>query len=281
VGNLGKEEVPPGETVDIALEWTPPGQSMEFMQTATIWTSDPERKDIQLMIAGQVVPDVVSYPEGAWTVTVMESMPSQFKGMILSMLQDSFEITGIETSQPWISVTSRPLDADEVKREMGKSGYELTCEVQPVMAVGRFKETITVNTTIENHERFQFEIEGTRVGPFNIVGPGWYSEIQRLRMGRVPSATGKVVKLSLFAIERDPPLEIAIESVDPPVLKTSIARKVPNAAAADRVQYVLNLEVPQGATPDRYSDDRMIHLRLTTNHPEAPLIKFDVELQID
>jgi hypothetical protein len=280
VGTLGQDEVAPGDSAEVEMEWHPPGQSMEFTQSATVWTNDPQQREIKLTILGQVVPHVISYPEGAWTVTVSENAPTQFKGMILAMLQDSFEITGIETSQPWISVTPRPFTADEAQREMGKSGYELNCEIQPVMPVGAFKERVTVKTTIKNHEEFQFEISGTRAGPFNVVGPGWISSLQVLRMGRVPSDAGKVVKLSLFSAERDPPLEVAVESIDPPVLNATVDRKMLDEAAA-RLQFIVNLEVPRGAVPARYSDDHLIHVRLKTNHPEAEAVSFDVELQVD
>ncbi len=280
VGKLELKEVPPGETVDVALEWHPPGQAMEFMQTATIWTNDPEQRQIELTITGQVVPEVIRYPEGAWTVTVNENTPTQFKGMILAMLQDSFEITGIETSQPWITVTPRPLTADEVKREMGKSGYELNCEIQPQMPVGTFKETVTVRTTIKNHEEFQYEVSGVRLGPFNIVGPGWLSHVQRLRLGRVSSVEGKQVKLSVIGAERDPPLEVAVESIEPPVLTATVERKTLDATA-QRLQFIVTLDVPKGSVPARYSDDRPIQVRLKTNHPEAPSVLLGVEVQID
>ena len=281
VGTLGQDEVPPGGTAEIQMEWEPPGRTLEFMQVATIWTNDPQKPEVKLSIVGQVVPEVITYPEGAWTVTVNEHSATQFRGMILAMLQDSFEITAIETSQPWITVTPRLLTLDEAKRDMGKSGYELNCEIQPEMPVGPFTETITVKTTIAKHAEFQFQISGSRLGPFHIVGPGWFPPEGILRMGRIRSADGRLVKLSLFATERDPPLQVEVESVEPPLLSASVERKALDAAAASRLQFVVNLDVPQGIAPGRYVDDQQIRLRLKTNHPDAPTVLVNVELQAE
>jgi hypothetical protein len=281
VGTLGQDEVPPGGSAEIQLEWHPPSQSMEFMQMATVWTNDPELPEFRLQINGQVVPDILTYPEGAWTVTVNEQSPTRFKGSIISMLQDSFEITAIEPSQPWITVTTRPLTPEEAQHEMGKAGYELNGEIQPAMPVGTFIEKITVRTTIPRHEEISFQISGARLGPFHIVGPGWFPVKRVLDLGRVRSSEGKQVKLSLFASEQEPPLEVAVESVEPPVLSASVERKALDASAGSRLQFVVTLDVPKGITPNRYAEDKQIRMRLKTNHPEAPVVLVNVELQAE
>jgi hypothetical protein len=94
------------------------------------------------------------------------------------------------------------------------------------------------------------------------------------------AADGKVVKLSLFATDRDPPLEVDVEAIEPPLLNVTFERKAPQGASG-RVQFVASVEVPRGITPGRYVDDNRIQVRIKTNHPDAPLVRLNVELQAD
>lgn len=282
VGTIGQEQVPPGESVQVKMEWTPPAPSMEFMQSATIWTNDAKRPQLSLTINGEVVPDVMRYPEGTWTAgPVSEREPKRIEGMMASMLEEDFEITAFESPVPWIKVDASPMTEEELKAISGKAGYKLTCVIEPQMPVGRFRELVKVKTNLRDHEEFEIEVTGSRLGPLNFVGPGWFGEQHVLKLGRLPAASGRKVPLSLFGVEEEQPLEVTVESIEPPILQVEVARRTPGDGSSRRVQFVLTIDIPPGVTPGRYMEDKRVAVQLGTTHPAAPAITFYVEFQAD
>lgn len=283
VGKIGQEQVPPGETVEVKMKWEPPSASMEFLQSATIWTNDPQRPQLSLTISGEVVPDVMRYPEGTWTAgPVSEGAPKRIEGMMASMLKEDFEITAFESPVPWIKVEATPMTEEELKGFSGKAGYKLLCVIEPQMPIGRFRELVKLKTNLRDHEEFEIEVTGSRLGPLNFVGPGWFGEQHVLKLGRLSAAGGRKVPLSLFGVEEEgQPLEVTVESVEPPVLEVDVSRRNPGDASSRRVQFVLTIDIPAGVTPGRYTEDKKVAVNLSTTHPAAPAITFYVEFQAD
>lgn len=282
IGKLATEEIAPGESATIEMEWHPLAQSEMFMQTATIWTNDPLQPKLDFEVEGMVVPTFITMPEGTWTVGMLaEGTPSNVTGRVMSMLSDEFEITSIETSAPYVTATHRPLTEDELKAGRAFGGYEITCQVQPEMPVGQFNEEVILKTNVEDAPEFKFTIQGTRMGPFNIVGTGWFQAQQLLEMGRFTAAEGKTVRLSVFVIGADGSLEFAEPQVEPPVLNVSLKRDESFGGAGGRQRFLVTIEAPAGITPGRWSGDSAVQVTLNSNHPEAPTARFSVSLQAD
>jgi hypothetical protein len=213
---------------------------------------------------------------------VSEREPKQIEGMMASMLEEDFEITAFESPVPWIKVDATPMTEEELKAVSGKSGYKLTCVVEPQMPVGQFRENLKVRTNLRDHQEFEIEVTGSRLGPLNFVGPGWFGEQHVLRLGRLSAAGGRKVPLSLFGVDEEgQPLEVTVESIEPPILEVEVARRTPGDGASRRVQFVLTINIPPGVTPGRYTEDKRVAVQLGTTHPAAPAITFYVEFQAD
>lgn len=283
VGKLGTDEVPPGGTATIHMEWDPPHETSSFLQTATIWTNDPEHPKLELKVEGSVVPLIRTIPEGTWTVGVLsDGQQTKVKGTIVSFLKDSFDITSIETSSDHVQVTYRPLEEHELQRFDGLSGYELTCAVSSEMPVGAFNERVRVHLSLEEAPLVSLEVRGTRVGPFQVIGPGWAQEQQLLRMGRCRAADGKKVQISLFVTApTGQAVEFGTPEVTPPVIDVTVRRDESFSTATGRYRFLVELAVPPGITPARWQGDSAIKVVLPCTHPEVPSSTFMVELQAD
>ena len=246
--------------MEVKMEWEPPAPTMEFMQSATIWTNDAKRPQLSLTINGEVVPDVMRYPEGTWTAgPVSEREPKRIEGMMASMLEEDFEITAFESPVPWIKVDASPMTEEELKATSGKAGYKLTCVIEPQMPVGQFREKLKIRTNLRDHEEFEIEVTGSRLGPLNFVGPGWFGEQHVLKLGRLSAAGGRKVPLSLFGVDEEgQPLEVTVESIEPPILEVDVARRTPGDGSSRRVQFVLTIDIPPGVTPGRYTEDKKV-----------------------
>ena len=245
-------------------------------------TNDPLQPKLDLEVEGMVVPTFITMPEGTWTVGMLaEGTSSNVTGRVMSMLSNEFEITSIETSAPYVTATHRPLTEDELRMGSAFGGYEITCQVQPDMPVGQFNEHVILKTNVADAPEFKFAIQGTRMGPFNIVGTGWYQAQQLLEMGRFSAAEGKTARLSVFVVGADDTLEFAEPQVEPPVLNVSLTRDESFGGSGGRQRFLVTIEAPAGITPGRWSGESAVRITLTSNHPEAPTARFSASLQAD
>ncbi|MBL8852162.1 MAG: DUF1573 domain-containing protein [Planctomycetaceae bacterium] len=280
---LGVKEIAPGESAQIHLEWRPVEESEVFAQTATIWSNDPEHAEIKLQVEGQVVPLVKMSPGGLWPVgSITEGSPSTVRGYIASAVEPAFEITSVDVSTPHITVKHEPMDAEALQQEHVLSGYWLDCTVNPDISVGVFEETIKVNLTLTDAPTMQFVIQGNRVGPFQIIGPGWRQANQTLSMGRCKAADGKTIKVSLFVSHLPgATVEFGEPQVTPPILNVTVTHDETFKASDERDRYLVVLEAPAGTTPGRWATDTAIKVHLPCNHPDADGANISVEFQAD
>jgi hypothetical protein len=282
IGKLGTEEIAPGESATIEMEWHPQAPAEMFAQVATIWTNDPLLPKLDLEVRGKVVPPFITIPEGTWTVGVLsEGQPSKVSGKILAMLDPAFELLDVKTSADYVQVSQRRLSEEEVKPMGGLAGYELTCEVHPTMAVGQFNEQVTITTNLEDAPEFTFNIQGSRMGPYNIVGPGWFQGNQSLDLGRFVAAEGKTVSLSVFSPATETPLEFTAVDVEPPILTVTLTRDEAFGASGSRQRFLMTVAAPPGITPGRWTQESAVRVTLHSNHPEAPVATFQISLQAD
>jgi hypothetical protein len=283
VFDVGATEVPPGGSTKIHLEWKPVGIAKVFEQAAHVWTNDPDHADLELGVEGSVVTLITRVPEGAWIVgTLAEGQSSTVSGVIASPLVDSFEITGIEKSSDYVDVKYEPLDADALKRVDALSGYALKCTVSPDMPVGTFSERVKVHLSLADASVVEFDVQGGRAGPYQIIGPGWTQERHTLAMGRCPADKGKSTRVSLFvAVPDGVDLKFDEPIVTPPVLKVSLEKDEKFSAGGGRQRYFMTLEAPAGITPGRWSGDTAIKVELSNNHPTVSKAVFKVDFQAD
>lgn len=281
--NLGTLEIAPGGSAPIHLEWAKHEPQKEFSQFATIWTNDPEHPKFELEVSGDVVPTIVMVPEGVWTIGALsENTTNTVKGYVAAYQVDSFEITGIETSADFVTVEATPLSEQMLKDSGALSGYELVCTVAPRMPAGNFRERVKVSLTIPDAPQVQFYVQGNRIGPFQVIGPGWTQSINTLNMGRCQAADGKKVQISLFAT---PPaegtLEFGVPQVTPPILNVSLKRDESFSSSGGRQRYHIVFEAPPGVVTGRWQKDTAIQVVLPCNHPEVSALKLNVDFQAE
>lgn len=280
---LATKEIAPGESASIHLEWQPKDVSPEFAQSAAIWTNDPETPRIDLKVEGSVVPTIITMPQGVWTVgTLSEEAPTTVKGYVATQLASAFEITSVESSSPYVTMTYQPFDEKRLQETDTKSGYDLTCTVSPEMPAGNFTEKVKLHLTLTDAPTLEFAISGGRTGPFQIIGAGWTQSTHTVHLGRCKSAEGKKFQISLFAT---PPaggtLDFGEPQVTPPLLNVKVEHDPAFTSAGGRQRYHIKFEAPPGITPGRWKDDTAIKVTLPCNFPGVSSLQLSVDLQVD
>lgn len=283
VGELGQDEVAPGETAEIEVTWEPKSLDPVFTQNATIFTSDPANPELQFTVHGAVVPWAVTFPDSTWrTSVVSEVEPTPFEFVVVSQLAESFTITGIEASSDLVEIGTDDItpipDEDLGQYEMARCGYRIKGRLAVGFPVGEIREHVTVSTDLEQMPEIQLMIESRCIGPYQLVGPGWQGSLKLLQMGRFDAEQGKSVKLSFFAETEQDDFEFTGARVEPPVLHVTWEEDSEFDAETRRRIWVTVSTVPD-MMPARFVLEDPVHVVLMTNDPEVPEWDFIVSLQ--
>ncbi len=293
VGDLGKNEIPPGEETDVMLEWTaktPPGP---FRHGATLSSTDPLRSRIELVVEGDVVESNTLLPPELLFGTVSANGTKDVSTYLVSNLEDEVQITRHEFSDPevakQIKLTITPVEKDKLPVAAARSGMKVTATYTASKSIGPFFTWLTLETNLKSAEKLTVPITGNVVGDISIFGPGWTANQGVLRVGAVSSKAGKIVRLNVAVRgEHAQGTQLEVASVDPPELKVSLGE--PKEMGKQLVHFPLTLEIPVGtrpmvriARPGEESDsphgDGVIVLKST--HPDTTevrlLMRFSVE----
>jgi hypothetical protein len=275
-------EIPPGESVEVVLEWKPEEITDAFDKYAEVWTNDPENEKLKLTITGEVRNLVLVKPPAPWTITaVREDGPTTFHGAIASG-EDAFNIVSVESSAEWLTLEYRPFEAGDLE-EFGDgmaSGYSLTGTIRPEMPVGRFDAKITITTDLKDDYKLEIGVNGTRPGPFSIIGQAWYGREMTVLMKDVKSADGKSVSVSLFTDREDEPLQFTSVKSEPDTLRVEMQRDE-TFTSPRKEKYDLTFTILPGSPPGRYANDDRIAVTIETNRESIPRIELSVDALIE
>jgi hypothetical protein len=285
VSEAAKKPIPPGGEGTIKLKWTPAVETETFDKGAVINTNDPKMPEIRLSAVGKVEQLLITAPEGTWTIgDVTGRKDVEVAGYIYSRLLDGFDIESIESSNPLLKAEAIPIAKDELNEQEAKSGYKIKATVSSGMPVGKFKETLTIKTSIKDNEKaskLEIPVEGTRQGPVQLIptpGVRWNPASLSVDLGQFPASEGASAKLSLFVTDPDNEEEFKFESVHatPPAVEVEL-KPDESLQVGERQRYELTFRVPPGAPPQAHRAKGAVKVDVKTNHPEAREMKFYVE----
>jgi len=282
---LSKPVLKPGESGKIFLTWKPVSESPDFAQRAPVHTNDPNffPEPFLLEIEGSVTKVVTIRPEEVWDLGVIaDSQPTKFKGAVFSRLFDDFKLSDLKCSSPNVSTSIVPMDKEQLEREGGRSGYVVTLEVQPDVAVGRFSQELSFRVETEDAEAtsardpITLELTGRKYGPIEFVptfGVRYEKAHSYVDLGEFYAAKGKEVKLLAF-ISCDEGTEFAVTDIEvnPSFLDVKMVEdkkfKIKN-----RKRYELIISVPPGSPRGTYEAKNSAQIVIRTNHPRGKEVK--------
>jgi hypothetical protein len=279
-------EIAPGESVEVMLEWRPEGTTDAFDKYAEIWTNDPENEKLRLTITGEVTTLVRVEPPAPWTVnSIRESEPTTFTGAIASG-RDQFEVVSVETTADWLSLEYRPLDVGQLE-ELGdgmSSGYALSGTIRPEMPVGRFEEKIIIRTDLKTETQdahtLELVVNGTRPGPFSIIGRAWHGREMSVSMENVDAAQGKSVTVSMFTPPAEEPLQFTSVTSQPDIVQVQLKRDETFPSTANKEKYDLTFTIPPGSRIGHYSQGQRVSVAIETNRESLPKIELSVDATV-
>jgi hypothetical protein len=294
VGDLERNEIPPGEETDVVLEWTaktPPGP---FRHGATLSTNDVTSPRIELVVEGEVVESTTLQPAELLFGTVSTHAEKSASTLLVSNLEEEVKVLHHEFSDSevgkYLDLEITPVEKTQLPMPGALSGVRVTATYHPGKSLGPFFTWLTLETNLKKAEKLTVPIAGTVVGDISVFGPGWTPSQGVLRVGSVLGKEGKRVRLNI-AVRGEHALGTRLEvaSVDPPELQVSLGE--PKEMGKQLLHVPLVLEIPAGTKPmiriaklageedNTNKGDGVVVLK--TTHPETDevrlLVRFSVE----
>lgn len=274
VGELANDsKIAPGKSVEIKLNWKIKAMTETFRHSASVYTNDPERRELQFTVTGKVDEPYKLQP-GTWEAGELSAGNAVVKGALFSPIEADFKITKLSSRQGWATVESTPMTAEELKEYKAKSGYILTATITPTMPIGPFYEEVSLETTLPNAATIGFRINGTRPGPLEMFGPNFRPEANALILGEFPASAGKSATISVFARDLETDLELLGADQEFNSVKVELVKDEKLTGKAKR--YFLKIQIPPGEPQDRMRK-KSEKVNLKFNHPDAQKVRLIVE----
>lgn len=263
------EEIPPGGSVDIQINWEVKSLNDRFRQWAEVQTTDPDLKRIELTIEGIIDQTLRLAPEGTWSLgDLSPTEPTVVRGLLYTKMLDEIVLDKFECSNPNVAVTWEPLsvDLDEIKEKKAKAAMAVIVTVAAGSPIGPFRETVKLISPYQEQTVVEFHLVGQRSGPIEIRGGVWSSGNNAAVLGEFPADKGTKVKLNLYV--RNLEGELEVQAIEQKYNSVKIQIPKTGKVLGKSKMYEVEIEVPPGPSHLRRGPDAE-KIRLKLNHPEA------------
>jgi hypothetical protein len=294
VADLAKQELAPGESTKVRLEWEAKGYLDEFTQSAELHTSDPAQPILRLTIHGRIIQTVRPEPEEIQlpSLSVNEDATATvklygFTDQPIKILEHTFDNPD---QRDHFSLDIAPLAPEDLTKVAdAKQGYLLTLHVKSGLPVGPLTQTLRLKTNIPTASTIEIPIHLTISSDISFIlatgGRGFNPEKNLLALGKLQSAKGAKVKMYIFVKGpyRDE-TKIEVESVEPEnVLQVKLGERDTLGDGA-LVRYLLEIDIPPGQSPiNRQGGEqgKLGKIVFRTTHPEAKEVRLFVQFAIE
>lgn len=287
---LEDDEVLPGESVEVTLEWHPETYAETFAQTAKIGTNDPENPTIELRISGSIVQAVLLDPRELKLTNLSTGETRQVTTRLLSFKDANLEIeeVSVQGENPQLlQVTHRPLEASELDETDGAvAGHEIQLEVQPGLPLGTNRHTLVVRTSSSDAPEVEIPVTSFLVGDISIIAVRKFDRDRNvLFLNKLKQTEG--ISTQLFLIVKGPhrdQVTIRPGEKRPDYLQVEVGEGESINEGNVR-KFPVTIEVPKGAPagnflgPER-ADLGKISLQVE-GHPEIEEVNIGVYFSVE
>jgi len=289
MANLEQDEVPPGQSTKVHLEFKGKGFNGPYKQTATVLTNDPKRKQVELTVSGKIIPILRAVPEEIVFNSVMAGEPATSSADLFDYVETPLRIVAHEYTDKntagLFDLKWSPLKPEVLAKESGaKSGAQLLVTLKSGLPVGTFKQTIRLKTNLPGIESFEVPINGSVVSDLAVVGGDWNEEHSLLTIGTV--SANEESSRTLIVVARGPfrdQVRLKVAEVWPDLLKVDLGPPSGTAGQTLR-QFPIVIRIPKGSPPADHLGTETAkcgRVLLETNHPRAPKLLIRVRFAVE
>ena len=286
---ISTEDVAPGEFANVLVRWEAREAKTNFLERATLRTSDPTQTILTLEIRGTVRQIVRSEPPDFFLGTFSSKSNNSKTVKVFGYRDTAIPIASLELVNPSTArhfhVSYEPMDEDIVTQEKGaKCGVMIHLESLPGHQPGPVRQAIRVTLDVEDVRPFELPVRGEVKSDLRIYGGKHLSDHDPtlINLGSVYRSKGVEAKIivvttgpdrdstELQVVEVDPD-DVLDVTLDEPTTTNRMRRQTIMLRVPPDAPLVNRLGTQQGST------GRIV---LNTNHPDTPRIEFRVRFAI-
>jgi hypothetical protein len=285
---ISRSEVPPGESTEITLVWTPSTINPEFEQTARFQTNDPSRIELDLTVAGKVLQLVQLSPQsiGFYNVPINQQREQALR--LFAFRDADLQVSRVEwldpTSSEFLETDITPLSSQELAAETGAvGGQSVTIRLKPGLTLGRYDQRLRLYLNPSDLGPLEIPVPITIAGNISAFGPGYDPQTGVWDLGKLPG--DRVHKKPLVIVvrgERTADIQLSLGQTDPSeVLQAELNSLNPSGSPA-RYQLTLTL-TPSKQLINRlgYGQGELAEIVIETTDPGAPEFRIPIAFALE
>jgi hypothetical protein len=276
VSGLDRRELPPGGEAQVTLEWNT-GRSPLYAHAATIYTSDPDRKSLEVRVRGKVRMHLGADVSELSMADVRPGEAARGECLLYSQVWDDFEIESVESGLAGLTWEAARVEPAEVPRLEARAVQWLRIAIPPNGLAPRFADTLRIAARVPGRDKpvpLELSVQGNVLGPYTVYGSDIVGDA--VQLGSVPWGRGKKSKLLIKVHDPDPELGDVQVAVEPGFLRARLARRDGSATGL----YDLHLELPAESDVCQYLGTPQGEVTIATGHPRIGTMRFPVRFAV-
>lgn len=293
LSGLDDDQIAPGSSGTVSLTWSATTDKIDFRQTATIHTNDPNRPSIEFVVKGKVYQEIELEPEALYINKLAGELKSYQVRATSANIED-LQFVGHSFDDPStadffdISYHPLPSDTSAISSEgalQSRSGALVTVTLKPGLPLGPFRQTIRLDTNSPEQPQVPYVIMGSVDGDISVVGGRqWNAQKMLLAVGVISARTVTERELKLLVRGKEAgQVEFRVQRVSPPSLEARVG--VSTSLSGGRVQQTpVTITFPQGTPPMTYmgtDHGGYGEVVLATTHPDVPELTLRVQFAVE
>jgi len=282
VSKASKDVVQPGDHAEVTLTWNTGTSRKFYRQYALVKTNDPERREIEFAVNGQIKTHVGFDVEGALTAKIDPGTTASATWIVFSQTLSRFSIDAIECQLPGFRYSTEAIHDDELKSLHATYGLRVRAQTDALMDSGQFNETVRVSvrpidlsesatgdgseatdrvddSPVYRELSFQINV----AAPISFYGADLHKD-HGLDLGTILQGNEKTTRIMIRVRDKTPPVTMVVKSISPSVLQASVE------AVDDKPgNYKLTIKVPENAPQTFFNVDGSLGM-IEVADPDRP-----------
>jgi hypothetical protein len=288
IANISRNDIPPGETAEVTVEWRPANFFGELNKTVTFPTNDPDKKSLVLTIHGHVLAPLRLDPPNISFHGMSSKETVERTANLLVYKEEPCEILGFEwgtkKTAEHFGLIYEAIPAEELAamNPKPKSGYKLTFVARKGMPTGPLVQTVAIKTSLKP-EPISVPIYGHVTAEITLIGPREFKpDMNLLYLGTVPEGTEKRVDMSMLLVgSHRSSTKFTVKKVVPEELQVTFGE--PKHVYGGNSLVPIKIVLPKTAKQQAWlssQPEEMGEIVLGTTHPDYPELRILVRVAV-
>jgi hypothetical protein len=282
---LEKTEVPPGGTSKFTLRWKAREMTGPFRQSAMVYTNDPTRPEVTLVVSGEITVPVRAEPEELMFTHLPTGRPATGEVRVWCTLPEpalqipDFTLSDKQIAQ-FFEIRFLPLSPEQLRSDpRARSGVLIRVTVKPGLPQGQFQQTMLLRTNLVSDPALTIPIKGIVEEGVVIAGLGWDASTATLDLGKVPGDEGTERTL-MVTVPGPQPEDVEVVRTSPESLRAKLGKVVRDK---NGTKTPLIIQIPKGSQSASHlgsGQGELGEVVLKTHHPQTSELRILVRFAV-